>query len=295
MSLIALPDERPGRAAPADLAERRAQMAGAIAAGVFATRSAPREQALGGVRVLRFAPDGAPRGLVLHLHGGGFRQGAPEFAGPFAEALAARCGVEVVLPQYRLAPEHPFPAGLADGLAVLRALADKAGDVPLVLSGDSAGAGLAASLAVWSAANGGPRVAGLVLLSPWLDLTVSSPCYDANGPSDPLFSRASAEEAAALYLQGADPRHPLASLLFAPLAGLPPTLVSTGAGEVLLDDAERFHAALEAAGVPSRLSVVPGMDHVAVVRGTDLPGAAETFAQVAGFIDEVTLPPAKTR
>ena len=237
------------------------------------------------MRVLRFAPDDAPRALVLHLHGGGFRQGAPEFAGPFAEALTARCGVEVVVPQYRLAPEHPFPAGLADALAVLRALASEADEAPLVLSGDSAGAGLAAGLAVWSAANDGPPIAGLVLLSPWLDLTVSAPSYTANAASDPLFSLASAQDAAALYLQGFDPRHPLASPLFAPLAGLPPCLVSTGAGEVLRDDAEAFRAALEAAGVPSRLSVVEGMDHVAMVRGLDLPGAAQTFGEVAAFIE----------
>lgn len=287
MRPIALPDERPGHPAPPDLAGRRAQMAGAIAAGLFATRRPPREQVLGALRVLRFAPDEAPRGLVLHLHGGGFRQGAPEFAGPFAEALAARCGVEVVLPQYRLAPEHPFPAGLADGLAALRALAGEAEDLPLILSGDSAGAGLAAGLAVWSAANGGPPVAGLVLLSPWLDLTVTARSYVANAASDPLFSRDSAQEAAGLYLQGLDPRHPLASPLFAPLAGLPPCLVSVGAGEVLRDDALRFHAMLEHAGVPARLCVVEGMDHVAVVRGMDLPGAAQTFEAVAAFIDEV--------
>ena len=285
MTAIDLPDEGPGHPASPDLAARRTQMAGTVAAGLFATRRPPREEMLGGVRVLRFAPDGAARGLVLHLHGGGFRQGAPEFAGPFAEALAARCGVEVVVPQYRLAPEHPFPAGVTDALAVLRALADEAGDLPLIVSGDSAGGGLAAGLGLWSAAHAGPRLAGLVLLSPWLDLTVSAPSYAANAASDPLFSREAAQEASALYLQGGDPRHPLASPLFAPLSGLPPCLVSVGAGEVLRDDAEAFHAALEAAGVASHLRVVEGMDHVAVVRGSNLPGAAQTFDQVAAFIE----------
>lgn len=282
---LQLPPEREGRAAPHELAQRRQGMAAAIAAGMWAVDPPPETMSLGGVRGLRFAAPGSPRGTVLHLHGGGFRQGCPEMAGPFAAALARRCEIEVVCLAYRLAPEHPFPAGLADARAALAALqASTAG--PLILSGDSAGGGLAAGLAALSATDE-KRPAALVLLSAWLDLTVTSRFYEINAASDPLFSRLSATEAASLYLQGASPEHPLASPLFAAGTGFPPTFVSVGEGEVLVEDSRRFAAALEAVGVAATLSVVPGMEHTAVVRGAELTGAAETFAALAEFIDGV--------
>lgn len=289
-NLGALPPEREGRPAPPDLAERRAGMGAAIAAGTWKTAREPDEVLLGGLRTLRFRPEGPPRGWLLHLHGGGFRLGGPEMEGPLATALADRCQVEVVVPQYRLAPEHPFPAGLNDAHAALAALREEIGDAPLVVSGDSAGGGLAASLAVLGAAQGGPGIDGLVLLSPWLDLTVSAPSYAANAASDPMFSKESASIAAELYLQGFDPLHPLASPLLAPIASWPPTLVSVGTGEVLLDDSLRFHERLKAAGLPCRLSAIEGMEHVAVVRSFAMPGAAETFETLAHFVSEIIQP-----
>lgn len=287
--LLALPPERPGQPAPPDLAARRAQMAAAIAAGAFATGQTAQEIEIAGLRAQRFAPPGPPRAHVLQLHGGGFRIGRPEFEGPFSEALAARCGVCVTVPQYRLAPEAPFPAGLNDALAALAALRCEASALPLIVSGDSAGAGLAASLALMAAAGLAPRFDALVLLSPWLDLTVTAPSYAANAATDPLFGTESARIAADLYLQGCDPTHPLASPVHArnaDLAGYPPCLISVGTGEVLFDDALRFHARLVAAGCAAGLLALDGMDHVAVVRGMDQPGAAETFAAVAAFVDE---------
>jgi acetyl esterase/lipase len=260
-------------------------MAGAIAGGTWRTDPAPVEGVLDGVRVLRFRPAGPARGVVLHLHGGGFRQGCPEMIGPYAAALAERCGVEVVCPAYRLAPEHPFPAGLNDAAKVYRALR-REGGAPLIVSGDSAGGGLAASLtALVTSERDAP--AALILLSAWLDLTVSAESYRANAATDPLFSRESGEAAAELYLQGHTPEDPLASPLLAALEGFPPTLVNFGEGEVLADDSRAFHAALQAAGVTAELHPVPGMDHVAVTRGPTLVGAPETFATVAAFVGRV--------
>jgi acetyl esterase/lipase len=286
-ALALLPAERAGHPAPPDLALRREQMDVAKNAGTWTVTPPPEQVELGGRRTLVFRPQGRIMGRVLHLHGGAFRLGAPEMEGPLATALAARCGVEVIAPQYRLAPEHPFPAGLRDAFSVLCALAAQDDGLPLIVSGDSAGGGLAAGLAMLAIQAGVP-IAGLVLLSPWLDLTVSAPSYAANAASDPMFSRESAASGAALYLQGLDDRHPLASPLFGALSGFPRTLVSVGSGEVLADDARRFHARLEEAGAESELSDIAGMEHVAVVRSLTMPGAAETFERIVHLVSDIT-------
>jgi monoterpene epsilon-lactone hydrolase len=286
-SRFSLPPERQGRAPDPDLAECRGQMQAAVDAGAWRTTKAPLETTLAGRRCLRFMPEGAPRGFILQLHGGGFRIGLPEFESHYAEALAGRCGVEVVVPQYRLAPEGPFPAALIDALECLKALRTEIGEAPLIVGGDSAGGGLAASLGVLAAASQAPAIDGLVLLSPWLDLRVTAASYAANAATDPMFSAESAIIAAELYLQGFDPAHPLASPLLAPVSSYPPTLISVGNGEVLLDDSLLFHDKLLAAGVNSRLGAIDGMEHVAVVRSFEMPGAAETFELVAMFADTI--------
>jgi monoterpene epsilon-lactone hydrolase len=282
-TLAELPAERTGGQPPPELVERRRMMVAAVEAGTWRTVGRSSTEIIGGVRVLRFLPPDAKRGSVLHLHGGAFRLGCPEMIGPFAAALAARCDVEVICPAYRLAPEHPFPAGLADAYTVLCALR-LADSGSLILSGDSAGGGLAASLAAHCATEA-VSLSGLVLLSPWLDLTVTSSTYQSNAATDPLFSRAAAREAADLYLQGLSAHHPLASPLFGSVDGFPPTFISIGEGEVLAEDGRRFYEVLRAAGVFARLCVVAGMEHVAVTRGLALPGAAETFEGVAEFVD----------
>lgn len=279
---IAFPlPEVSGLAASPELTALRRAMAEAAAAGHWRSTPPAEEQALGGVRVLRFAASGPAELAVLHFHGGGYRMGMPEAAGPYARLLADRCGVDVWCPAYRLAPEHPFPAGLNDGWTVASALMM---ETPgrLVLSGDSAGGGLAASLTAELVASGMPP-AGLVLHSPWLDLTVSSESYRRNADSDPLFSRASACEAAELYLQGHACDDPLVSPLFARLEGFPPTLITVGKGEVLCEDARRMYQRLQEGG-SVRLLEIGGMDHVAVTRGLDLPGAASAFAATEAFI-----------
>ena len=280
---FSFPPVRQGRPADPDLADRRGQMQAAVDAGAWKTAKPPLETTLAGLRCLRFKPDGKPKGYVLQLHGGGFRIGRPEFESLFAEALVNRCGVEVVVPQYRLAPEGPFPAGLSDAHAALTALRAEVGDAPLFVCGDSAGGGLAAALGVFC----GEQIDALVLLSPWLDLRVSAPSYAANAATDPMFSKESADIAAELYLQGFEPTHPLASPLLAPITAYPPTLISVGTGETLADDSLRFQEKLLAAGADSRLSAIDGMEHVAVVRGLELPGSAETFAAIAAFVEEL--------
>ncbi len=276
-----LPPERPGYPAPAEVAARRDGMKQALDAGIWATEPPATVETIGGVRVLRWPPQGAPRARVLHFHGGGYRMGCPEMEGPYALALARDTGVEVISPQYRLAPEAPFPAALNDAWAVLQSTGD---DLPLIISGGSAGGGVAAGLSLL-ARDAGRQIAGLILHSAWLDLTVSAASYTANGASDPLFSREAAEQGAELYLQGHSPRDPHASPGLAQLAGLPPVLITVGTGEVLYDDATAFAAALTAQGLPNRLLALEGMEHVAVTRNPDATGSAETYAAVLAFIE----------
>ena len=137
--------ERIGHAASLDLIAQRSAIDAAVRSGLWQCDAVPAERRIAGVRCLDFTPPGEPRATILHLHGGGFRLGCPEQIAPFAAALASRCQVNVVCPAYRLAPEHPFPAALVDGWSVLSALMTD--DGPLILSGDSAGGGLAAGLA----------------------------------------------------------------------------------------------------------------------------------------------------
>jgi epsilon-lactone hydrolase len=277
---VKLPPERIGHAAPADLAERRAGLAASVAAGVWRTDPPPTEIKIGGIRCLRFDPPSKPRGTVLHIHGGAYRIGCPEQVAPFAAALALCCSVTVICPSYRLAPEHPFPAALNDVRQVVTAL--KSGN--LIVSGDSAGGGLAAALAALCVTDR-ITLAGLALLSPWLDLTVRSSSYDTNAETDPLFSTNSAQAAAQLYLQGHLNEDPMASPLFAPINSLSPAFINVGTGEVLFDDAQKMYARLLAAGVETQLHQVDGMDHVAVTRDLNLPGAAETFQKFSAFIN----------
>ena len=270
--------------ASADLVERRTAIRAAVEAGYWRTDPPAQEVQIGGIRCLRYTAAAAPRGTIIHLHGGAFRMGCPEQVGPFAAALADKARVDIICPAYRLAPEHPFPAGLNDVFAVLAEIAT--GPLPIAISGDSAGGGLAAGLAGMAHAHQLPLV-GLVLLSPWLDLTATNAAYRAHACSDTLFSHNSATEAAALYLQGTSPHDPAASPLFGDVTGYPPTYLNVGSGEVLSGDAHALVRKLQAANVPVTFHQVDGMEHVAVTRGRDLPGSVETFAGITQFIDDI--------
>lgn len=273
--------ERAGRPAEPDLAALREQMDAAASAGTWDTVPPAETCTLSGVRALRFKV-AAPRALVVHFHGGGYRLGRPEAAGPFARALADRCCVEVICPEYRLAPEHPFPAALVDGLAVVEAVRAGCG-LPLILSGDSAGGGLAAGLIIALGLTT-RQIAGLALHSPWLDLSVSTQSYSENAARDPLFSAQAARRSAESYLQGHPAADPRASPTMGRLAGFPPTLITVGTGEVLRDDARIFARRLKAARTDIRLIEIADMDHTAVVRGQTLPGADLALTATADFI-----------
>jgi epsilon-lactone hydrolase len=239
------------------------------------------ESTLGGVPALDVRVAGADGdGVILYLHGGGYVIGSARTGANLAAQLARRSGVPAVSLEYRLAPEHPFPAGVHDGLAAYRELAGE----NVVIVGDSAGGGLALAVLLAARAEGLPQPAGTVLFSPWTDLTLTGPSIDARGDYDPLFARANMVETADLYLGGADPHNELASPVFADLKGLSPLLVQVGSAEVLLDDSLRLVARAAEQEVDVSLDVVAGAPHVYQYFAGLLPEADEALDHAATFI-----------
>ncbi|MGW5076594.1 alpha/beta hydrolase fold domain-containing protein [Rhodococcus sp. NPDC004095] len=249
-----LPAERAGAPASPELLERRAKFAATEIDPALGVTAADTDFAGIPCRTIR----AAGRATVLYLHGGGYRMGSPEAYNAYAAALAAGAEATVVVPRYRLAPENPFPAGLRDALAVYEDLAS-ATDGPIVVAGDSAGAGLAAAVVVAVDASDVRTPDGLMLLSPWLDLHCTSPFYES--ATDAFFPLASAESACDDYLQGVPADDPLVSPLLADHAGFPPTLIQVGGNEALVGDALGLTQALAAANVTCTLEVIADQGH----------------------------------
>lgn len=208
-------------------------------------------------------PTAVPGRVVLYLHGGGYVIGSPRSHRHLAGAIASAAGADALLLDYRLAPEHPYPAAVDDATAAYRWLLDQAiAPERIVIAGDSAGGGLtvAALLALREARV--PLPAGGVCISPWVDLTCSGRSYETKAEADPIVRRGGVEEMARAYLGATPPRTPLASPLFADLRGLPPLLIHVGSDEVLLDDAVQLAERARAAGVEAALEVHDRMIHV---------------------------------
>ena len=289
MATWEIPDERSSdRPAPEDLVVRREAMAGFAPPAPDADVSV-EEATVGGVVCVTCRPAGS-RGSVVYLHGGGYRLGSARHSAGFGARLARASGAAVVVVEYRLAPEHPYPAALHDTAAVYDALLG-ADPGPPVVAGDSAGGGLAAALVVAAERSGRPRPAGLLLLSPWVDLTVSAGTYATRARRDQLFSESSAADAAELYLQGHDRQDPLVSPIFADVAGWPPTQIFAGGEEVLLDDALGLTAALARAGVSVEAHVVAGMQHVWPTLFPDLAESALALEEMGRFVARCTAGP----
>ena len=209
-------------------------------------------------------PPGAVAGrVVLYLHGGGYVIGSPRSHRHLAAAIASAAAASALLLDYRLAPEHPYPAAVDDATAAYRWLLDQ-GIAPgrIVIAGDSAGGGLtvATLLALRDARL--PRPAGGVCISPWVDLTCGGASYRTKAEADPIVNEAAVGEMARAYLGATAPQTPLASPLFADLRSLPPLLVQVGSDEVLLDDAVQLADRAKAAGVDATLEVWDRMIHV---------------------------------
>ncbi len=223
---------------------------------------------------------------ILYFHGGGWVYGSPRTAASLTAALARHVGVPAVSPGYRLAPEHPFPAAIRDGLAAYRALLER-GTSPerIVVAGDSSGGGLAVGLFLLARDEGLPMPACTVLFSAGLDATRSGASMDEKEDVDPLFDRPSLARLSAHYLAGAEPRQPLVSpAVVGDLSGLPPTLLQVGTNEVLLDDSTRFATRAADAGVEVVLDVTDDVPHVFQSLHAHLDEAVDALDRAADFV-----------
>jgi len=281
---------RPVPPPPADIVEQRSRIDEAMAQMPLAEGTVSEPFVRSGVPGIECRPvdlaDNAP--IVLYFHGGGFRIASALAYRSYGSHLAAVLGARVLLVEYRLAPEHKFPKAVDDCFAVWESLLAEGIDTGrIVIAGDSAGGGLAASVTMHALADG-VLPAGVICCSPWVDLTITADTYDTNAESDKLFSRTSAEEAAPAYLGGADPMNPIASPLFGDWDGAPPLLILVGDAEVLLDDSRKLAEVAKAAGVDVTLSIYPEMPHIWTMSYPAFPEAVEGVTEMAEFVARVT-------
>lgn len=240
------------------------------------------EDELGDVKVWRVAARDASRGnVVLHFHGGGYLIGSAKGSLEYASRLAAAVGGTCYTVDYRLAPEHPYPAAIDDAVCAYRALLARGiAASSILVSGESAGAGLAVALVLALRTAGDPPPAGILAVAPFADLTVSGPSVRAFNGDDPAANRDLLTFMAASYFQGHEPTDPLVSPLFGDLAGLPPLFVTATQGEVLLSDATRLAERAAKAGVDVTLRLVEDSVHVYTIFPF-LPETRSTMKEIA--------------
>jgi monoterpene epsilon-lactone hydrolase len=222
---------------------------------------------------------------LLYLHGGGFVLGSPAVYRHLTTRLAQAARMRTLVPDYRLAPEHPFPAGLDDAVAAYEhLLASGREPEQIAVAGDSAGGGLTVSLLLACKERGLPMPGAALLFSPWLDLAGTGESTTERASRDPLIRPEDLLRYAELYLDGKKPDSPLASPLCGDLSGLPPTTVYVGTEEVLFDDSERFVAAARQAGVRVTYSVGERMPHVWPYFAPMLPEGVETLIEAGAAL-----------
>lgn len=222
---------------------------------------------------------------MLYLHGGCYGSGSVETHRELITRLSLAASTRVLGLNYRLAPEHPFPAAIEDAAAAYRWLLDTGLDpAGIAIAGDSAGGGLALATTITSRDAGLPLPGAVVCLSPWVDLALTCASMETMAGADPIVSREMLHGWANLYLGDYAARTPLASPLYADLRGLPPLLIQVGSAEVLLDDATRLAERASTAGVNATLEVWPEMIHVWHTFASILPEGREAIARIGEFV-----------
>jgi epsilon-lactone hydrolase len=239
----------------------------------------------GGVDGEWIAPaDAPPDKAILYFHGGGFRVGSVASHRGLIAQIADTSGCRVLAINYRLAPEHRFPAALDDVLAAYGWMLEQ-GLQPsnVAFAGDSAGGNLALSAMLSLRDRGLPLPAAALLMSPWTDLAATGASYVSRAEADPIHQRPMILALAKNYLGQGDPRDPLVSPLYADLNGLPPLLIQVGNRETVLDDSTMFAEKARSAGVDTELQIWDGMIHVFQMF-SEIPEAHQAIAETAGFL-----------
>jgi len=227
------------------------------------------------------------QGVILYLHGGGYVACSAATHRPITAALARLAHRRVFSLDYRLAPEHPFPAALDDAVAAYRWLLGQGVDAGAVaLAGDSAGGGLVLATLLRARDEALPLPAAAVCFSPWTDLAGTGESLTTNNGRCAMLHPDNVRDFARLYLADASPRHPYASPLFADLGGLPPLLMQVGSSELLLDDARRVHDKIRAAGGASTVQIFDGVFHVWQMLDGLVPEARVALRQAAAFMND---------
>jgi monoterpene epsilon-lactone hydrolase len=230
--------------------------------------------------------DVQPGRAILYLHGGSFNSGSIVSHRTLAGNVALACKARALLVDYRLAPEHPFPAGLEDTVAACEwLLAQGIAPRQLIVAGDSAGGTLTLALLIHRRDHGQPLPAAAVCLSPAPDLTFSSESWTLNAKKDVMLDERKERQSVEIYLRGADPCSPLASPYYADLHGLPPLLIQVGSSECLLSDAQRFADKARAAEVDVTLEVWPGMQHEWQFAASIMPEGRQAIARVGEWVE----------
>jgi monoterpene epsilon-lactone hydrolase len=235
--------------------------------------------------------DSLPGAAILHLHGGWFSLGSAAAYRHLVGHIARSAGAAAFIPDYRLAPEYPFPAAIEDARATLRSLAER-GIHRIAVTGDSAGGNLALNLLSLLAAERASAVwpAAAVVLSPITDLAMTGSSWQTRAEADPLFVGEQAQGLIQAYLNGHDPMDPAASPLYGNFTGLPPIRVQVGEDEVLLDDSQRFVERAVAAGIDVRLDVWQGMPHGFIGTIGQTQAAAGALSAIGEFLSSRLAP-----
>jgi acetyl esterase/lipase len=247
-----------------DVSEQRRLLRELLSAQPLPADVTATAAALGGVPTAEITVDGVePRHVVLYFHGGVYVMGDAFLAADLASQVGRRTRAKVISVDYRLGPEHPYPAAVADALAAYEALLDN-GTAPsdIVFAGESAGGGLAIATLVNARDHELPQPAAAFVMSPYADLTLAGTTLETKAKADPLLSREALQARVADYTAGQDAALGLISPIFADLSGLPPLLIQAGTHEVLLDDALRLAQRAAAADVEVTLDITPGVPHV---------------------------------
>lgn len=223
--------------------------------------------------------------VILYLHGGIYMLGSANTHRRMVSFIAREAGMRAIIPNYRLAPEHPFPAAIEDATLIYRKLLEQG--IPasrIAIGGDSAGGGLTMATLLSLKNAGDPMPGAAFLMSPWLDLTASGESLETRADKDPWFDPANIPEMVRRYCGSRNPKAPLISPLFGELSGMPPVLIQVGDHEILLSDSTRMADRLSDAGVKVVLQVWPDMWHVFQYFVGQMPESQRAIRDIAGFL-----------